>query len=250
MACRLPATDHRASAAERWSSGFGRRGVADRDPLGRPRHVLRHLQQRLDGRHRGNGQAQRRADGAGKSHEAGPRRPAHGRELGRAQMDSSQRRLVRMSSRFRDGHYQRVWAAQGAPANTVLIWIAQRQNLVHPTRPGRARLFDSRFMPLTKAERPETNTLRQLHQRGLPPQRHHLPGRALLHLGGTARLARIARPDKARHRRRAGIRAGSGPPLVRTSSGRRRCRSTDSATRTRPRGFSKMAPPLVPVYDP
>lgn len=58
-----------------------------------------------------------------------------------------------------DGHYQRVWAAQGAPANTALVWIAQRQNLVHPTRRGRARLFDSHFMPLTNAERPETNPL-------------------------------------------------------------------------------------------
>jgi hypothetical protein len=58
-----------------------------------------------------------------------------------------------------DWHYHRVAAAQGAPVNTALVWIAQRQNLVHPTRPARARLFDSHVMPLGNAVRPETDPL-------------------------------------------------------------------------------------------
>ena len=50
-------------------------------------------------------------------------------------------------------HYRLVYATPGAPANTARVWIGQRQNLAHPTKPGRATLFDSHFMPLTNAER-------------------------------------------------------------------------------------------------
>jgi len=46
-------------------------------------------------------------------------------------------------------HYRRVYAAEGAPANTVRVWIGQRRNLADPARPGRAKLFDSHFMPVT-----------------------------------------------------------------------------------------------------
>jgi hypothetical protein len=52
-----------------------------------------------------------------------------------------------------DRHYRRVCAAKGAPANTVRVWIGMRQNLAHPTKPGRAKLFDSHFMPVTNAAR-------------------------------------------------------------------------------------------------
>lgn len=48
-----------------------------------------------------------------------------------------------------DYHYRRVWAAQGAPAHTMLVWVGQRRNLAHPVRPGQALLFDSHFMPVT-----------------------------------------------------------------------------------------------------
>ena len=56
-----------------------------------------------------------------------------------------------------DWHYERVRAAQGAPTNTVLVWIAQREDLVHPDRPGRVRLFDSHVMPLARSEGMDTN---------------------------------------------------------------------------------------------
>jgi hypothetical protein len=55
-----------------------------------------------------------------------------------------------------DRHFRRVCAAKGAPANTVWVWIGQRQNLAHPTKPGRAKLFDSHFMPVTNAERKDS----------------------------------------------------------------------------------------------
>ena len=48
-----------------------------------------------------------------------------------------------------DYHYHRVWAARGAPANTMLVWVGQRRNLADPVRPGRAQLLDSHFMPVT-----------------------------------------------------------------------------------------------------
>ena len=50
-------------------------------------------------------------------------------------------------------HFHRVWAAQGAPANTALVWIGRRQDLADPDHPGRTRLFNAHFMPLTNAER-------------------------------------------------------------------------------------------------
>jgi hypothetical protein len=53
-----------------------------------------------------------------------------------------------------DRHYRRVYAANGAPANTALVWIALRQNLANPDHPGRVRLFNSHFMPVTNADRP------------------------------------------------------------------------------------------------
>ena len=52
-----------------------------------------------------------------------------------------------------DDHFRRVCAVQGAPANTALVWIGQRQDLAHPARPGRGKLFDSHFMPVTDVER-------------------------------------------------------------------------------------------------
>jgi hypothetical protein len=52
-----------------------------------------------------------------------------------------------------DRHYRRVFAAKGAPANTARVWIGKRQNLAHPTKRGRAKLFDSHFMPVTNADR-------------------------------------------------------------------------------------------------
>jgi len=55
-----------------------------------------------------------------------------------------------------DRHFRRVCAAKGAPANTVRVWIGQRQNLAHPTKPGRAKLFDSHFMPVTNADRKDS----------------------------------------------------------------------------------------------
>ena len=49
-----------------------------------------------------------------------------------------------------DSHYRRVWTAQGAPANTMAVWIGQR---TYRDMPGRRRpdvgFFDAHFMPVT-----------------------------------------------------------------------------------------------------
>jgi hypothetical protein len=52
-----------------------------------------------------------------------------------------------------DRHYRQVYAAKGAPANTVRVWIGQRRNLATPGRPGKATLFASDFMPVTNVAR-------------------------------------------------------------------------------------------------
>jgi hypothetical protein len=52
-----------------------------------------------------------------------------------------------------DRHYDRVYSAKGSPANTVRVWIGQRRSLADPLRHGRARLFDSHFMPVTNVAR-------------------------------------------------------------------------------------------------
>lgn len=53
-----------------------------------------------------------------------------------------------------DSHYRRVWAAEGAPANTVRVWIGERRSFPTSGRPSRATFFDSHFMPVTNAARP------------------------------------------------------------------------------------------------
>jgi hypothetical protein len=50
-------------------------------------------------------------------------------------------------------HYDRVYVAKGAPANTVRVWIGERRNLADPDHPGRTRLFNAHFMPVTNADR-------------------------------------------------------------------------------------------------
>ncbi|MBM0228216.1 hypothetical protein [Micromonospora sp. ATA51] len=46
-------------------------------------------------------------------------------------------------------HYRRVHAFEGAPPNTMRVWIGRRWNLTDPNRPSRAQLFESHFMPVT-----------------------------------------------------------------------------------------------------
>lgn len=46
-------------------------------------------------------------------------------------------------------HYGRVRITQGAPSNTMLIWIGWRRDLAHPDRLGAAQIFDYHFMPVT-----------------------------------------------------------------------------------------------------
>jgi hypothetical protein len=46
-------------------------------------------------------------------------------------------------------HYRRVHHFQGAPPNTMRVWIGRRLNLADPVRPGEAQLFDSHLMPVT-----------------------------------------------------------------------------------------------------
>jgi hypothetical protein len=46
-------------------------------------------------------------------------------------------------------HYRRVHHFRGAPPNTMRVWIGRWWNLAHPSRRGKAKLFDSHFMPVT-----------------------------------------------------------------------------------------------------
>jgi hypothetical protein len=48
-----------------------------------------------------------------------------------------------------DYHFRRVAAAQGAPVNTIRVWIGERRDLASRMRPGEVTLLNSHFMPLT-----------------------------------------------------------------------------------------------------
>jgi hypothetical protein len=48
-------------------------------------------------------------------------------------------------------HYRRVHHFEGAPPNTMSMWIGRRLNLAEPHRPGRVQLLDFHFMPITDA---------------------------------------------------------------------------------------------------
>jgi hypothetical protein len=48
-----------------------------------------------------------------------------------------------------DYHYRRVRDFEGAPPNTMLVWIGRRWNLTDPNRPGTEQPLDSHFMPVT-----------------------------------------------------------------------------------------------------
>jgi hypothetical protein len=46
-----------------------------------------------------------------------------------------------------ESHYRQVHNAQGAPANTMRVWVGHRWNLADH-QPGRAHIFDFYFMPV------------------------------------------------------------------------------------------------------
>jgi hypothetical protein len=144
-----------------------------------------------------------------------------------------------------------VCAVQGAPANTALVWIAQLQDLAHPARPGRARLFDSHFVPATKVERPgpvPADLTRYISEGGvlngtifqvghffalvLP---HDWPGLRVRPRPGTDAEQAFVQVWPA-----AGGDVRWPPPLPVGGLG----------DPHRVTGFFEMAPPLVPVYGP
>jgi hypothetical protein len=138
-----------------------------------------------------------------------------------------------------DRHYRRVCAAKGAPANTVRVWIGMRQNLAHPTKPGRAKLFDSHFMPVTNAARKgpvPADLERYISEGGVFNGTifsvGHFFALVLQQTGPGCSSAR--RRDRTRSR--PSFRSGRSEM---TSSGHRPCPSTCSATPTTSRSSSR-----------